>query len=60
MNATIITMATLSVASGVIEKILPVIGKTDEAVYVGFATKGFIATTALTSFKALVDALRNF
>lgn len=59
MNNTIIVMASLSVASAMIEKVLPILGKVDEAVYVGFATKGFVATTAVTSFKALIDALRG-
>lgn len=59
MNTTIIVMASLSVASAVLEKVLPILGKNDEATYVGFATKGFIATTAITSFKSLLDSLRG-
>lgn len=55
----LITMAVGTVVTGVTEKILMSVGKTDEAQWVAMATKAGMAVTALTAFSSFVKQLSS-
>jgi len=53
----IITMASVTVASGVAQKIFNSVGKVDEAQYLDLATKAGLGATALGIFASFIKAL---
>lgn len=55
----IIGMASLTVASGITEKILNSVGKMDAAQYMDISSKSLLALTALTSFVKFIQALKT-